>query len=121
DPNAPQTVSGDTALMIAARTGVAAAVAVLLDHGAEIDAREQWSETTALMWAVNENQLEVMALLLARGADVNAVSRFIAPDTGRGFEGSPLRARQPEEEGPVQGASGEFTPLIFAAREGHLD
>jgi len=119
--NAPQTISADTALMIAARTGKADAVNVLLEYGANINAQESWGGTTALMWAVNENQLEVMQLLLANGADVNQVSLFVAPDTGRGFEGSTLRGRQPEETGPVQGATGEFTPLIFAAREGLLD
>jgi ankyrin repeat protein len=121
DVNAPQTINGDTALMIAARTGVAAAVQVLLDAGARIEAAETWGGTTPLMWAVNENQLDVISLLLAHGANVNAVSRFVAPDNGRGFEGSPLRARQPDEKGAVQGATGEFTPLIFAAREGFVD
>jgi len=121
DVNAPQTVTGDTALMLAARTGVREAVQVLLDHGADINTQEAWGGTTALMWAVNENHLDVIKQLLSHGADVNVSSRFIAPDTGRGFEGSPLRERQPEEVGPVQGATGEFTALIFAAREGHVD
>ncbi len=62
-----------------------------------------------------------MQLLLANGADLNQVSLFVAPDTGRGFEGSTLRGRQLEETGPVQGATGEFTPLVFVAREGLLD
>ncbi|MDR0779895.1 MAG: ankyrin repeat domain-containing protein [Pseudomonadales bacterium] len=120
DVNRAQTITGDTALMIAARTGRVEAVQVLLDHGAAIEARESWGGTTALMWAVNENQSEVVRLLLERGADVNAVSRYIAPDTGRGFEGSPLRERSAEEIGAVQDATGEFTPLMFAAREGHI-
>jgi ankyrin repeat protein len=121
DPNAEQTSTGDTALMIAARTGVPAAVEVLLDHGANLDARESWGGTTALMWAVNENQTDVISLLIDRGADVNLRSRFIAPDTGRGFEGSVLRDRLPEEAAAVQDASGEFTALVFAAREGHRE
>ncbi len=121
DPNAQQTINGDTALMIAARTGVPDAVQVLLDHGSEVNARETWGGTTPLMWAVNENHIDVINLLIARGADVNMPSLFVAPDTGRGFEGSPLRGRLPDERGPVQGATGEFTPLIFAAREGHTE
>jgi ankyrin repeat protein len=114
-------VTGDTALMIAARTGIPEAVQVLLDAGADINATESWGGTTALMWAVNENNQDVIRLLLARGADVDAVSRFIAPDNGRGFEGSPLRDRNPEEIGPVEDATGEFTALIFAAREGNIE
>ena len=121
DVNAPQTTSGDTALMIAARTGIADAVKVLLDAGANINAQESWGGTTPLMWAVNEGHNEVVSLLLERGAAVNLASNFIAPDTGRGFEGSPLRGRTAEEVGAVQGASGEFTALLFAAREGLLE
>ena len=121
DANALQTTSGDTALMIAARTGIPAAVNVLLDAGANINARESWGGTTALMWAVNEGHNEVVSVLLKRGADVNLATNFIAPDTGRGFEGSPVRGRTAEEVGPVQGASGEFSALVFAAREGLLE
>jgi uncharacterized protein len=120
DPNATVTVSGDTPLMLAARTGLVDAVQVLLDHGADVNASEAWGKTTPLMWAVNENHQAVVKLLIERGADVNARTVFVPPDTGRGFEGASPRERRPEETGPVIYASGELTPLLMAAREGHL-
>ena len=68
---------GQTVLMTAARTGNAAAVRVLLDHGAEVDARETQLGETALMWAASENHAEVVSLLVSRGADVNARSATV--------------------------------------------
>ena len=47
---------GETALMTAARTGAPAALRVLLERGASIDAREPEFGQTALMIAVRENQ-----------------------------------------------------------------
>ena len=41
--------------MTAARTGNPDAVKVLIDHGARINAKENWRGQTALMWAVAEN------------------------------------------------------------------
>jgi hypothetical protein len=41
DPNAPLTASDDTALMLVSRTGNTDAIKVLLDHGANIDAKER--------------------------------------------------------------------------------
>lgn len=121
DPNMKVSVTGDTPLMLAARTGSIPAVTVLLDHGADINARESWGQTTPLMWAVAENHADVARLLIERGADIEARSVFVPPDTGRGFEGGLPRPRRDEEVGPVIFASGEFTPLHLAARDGHMD
>jgi ankyrin repeat protein len=120
DANAPLSSSGDTALMLAARTGKPEAVKLLLDSGAKVDARESWGDTTALMWAVAEGNHAVVRLLIDRGADVNLRSRFVPSATGRGFEGATpvvARANQPAEDN----ASGSLTPLMFAAREGDLE
>ena len=82
---------GETPLMTAARTGNAGAIETLLAHGADVDAVEAWRGQTALMWATAQNQLTAVEALLGAGADPNARS-------GRGF-----------------------TPVLFAAREGHVD
>ena len=82
---------GETPLMTAARTGNAGSIQTLLAHGAEVDAVEAWRGQTALMWATAQNQAAAVAALLAAGADPNARS--------------------------VRG----FTPVLFAAREGHID
>src|SRR5258708_32648224 len=116
DPTAPLTKSGDTALMMAARTGRVDAVKVLLDNGANVNAKETWGDTTALMWAVSQKYPPVVKLLIERGADVNARSKFVPSASGRGFEGTtPVAARA--KQSPEEHASGLLTPLMFAARE----
>ncbi len=121
DPNQTVSATGDTPLMLAARTGITDAMEVLIKHGAQVDAREDWGKTTPLMWAVTENHADAARLLLKNGADVDARSAYIPPDTGRGFAGALPRERRAEEVGPVMFASGEFTPLLLAARDGHLE
>ena len=44
--------------MTAARTGNADAVKVLLDHGANVNAKEKTLGETALMWAAAENHAD---------------------------------------------------------------
>jgi ankyrin repeat protein len=121
DANMTVSATGDTPLMLAARTGVTAAMQVLIDHGANVNAAEIWGHTTPLMWAVAENHVDAARLLLQNGADLEARSVYVPPDTGRGFEGGLPRERRDEEVGAIAFASGEFTPILIAARDGHLD
>lgn len=123
DPDMPLSITYDTPLMVAARTGIPEAVQVLLEAGASVNARESWAGGTALMYAVAEGHAEAAALLIKAGADIDARTAFIPRNTNRGlqFEGLPPRERLPEETGPQVHASGEMTPLLIAAREGHLE
>jgi ankyrin repeat protein len=120
DPNAPLTAAGDTALMMAARTGSTGAIRVLTEAGANVNARETWGGTTPLMWAASEGHAEAARMLVAAGADVNARSNYVAAANGRGFEGrTPLAgAADPKV---AEFASGWLTPLMLAAREGHVE
>jgi ankyrin repeat protein len=122
DPNAVLTTSGDTALMISARTGIVEAVEVLLQAGAGVNNRENWGGSTALMWAASEGHADIVRVLLDQGADTGIRTAFIPRNTNRGlaFEGLPPEFR-PAGSAPVVHASGEFTALHFAAREGHRD
>ena len=112
--------------MTAARTGVAAAVALLLDRGADVDARDPEFEQTALMLAVREAHPEVVALLLDRGADVDARTRigptpkFVPPckGTGCGSEGVGINRGGLPDRGRRAAALGGMTPLLYAARDG---
>ena len=102
---------GQTVLMTAARTGNPAAARVLIEHGADVNARESQLGETALMWAASENQAEVVTLLASRGADVNARSSTIQfPKDRFGLEG--VLTILPH---------GNWTPLMYAARDGGLD
>ena len=99
---------GQTVLMTAARTGHPDAVRVLIDHGADVNARESQLGETALMWAASENHAEVVTLLASRGADVNVRSSTIPfPKDRFGLEG--VLTILPH---------GNWTPLMYAARDG---
>ncbi len=77
--------------MIASNTGSIRAVSLLVEHGAEVNARETLGGQTALMWAVAEKHSEVARLLVQHGADVHARS------------------------------NGGFTPLLFTAQQGDIE
>ena len=65
--------------MTAARTGRADAVTLLLDRGANVNAKDAVRSQTALMWAVTENHPDIVKLLVARGADVKAQTTINTP------------------------------------------
>jgi ankyrin repeat protein len=77
DPN-ERHPNGSTPLMMAARNGSLDALKVLLNHKANVNAKEELRGTTALMWATDQSHTEAVRLLIENGADVNAAS---APDT----------------------------------------
>ena len=109
DANAVST-EGETALMTVARTGVVEAAKVLLDHGANVDAREEWHGQTALMWAVDEQHPAMVKELIAHGADVNAVSNVNKWER--------QNTAEPREKWLPLGG---LTPLLFAARQGCVE
>ena len=108
DPN-EVSVEGETALMTVARGGHVDAARVLLERGAEIDAREQWHGQTALMWAAAQGHPAMITLLAAQGADVNARSNV--------EEWERQRTAEPRDKWLPPGG---LTPLLFAARENCL-
>jgi uncharacterized protein len=109
DANATST-EGETALMTVARTGVVEAAKVLLDHGAKVDAREQWHGQTALMWAVDEQHPAMVKELITHGADVNAVSNV--------NQWERQKTAEPRDKWLPLGG---LTPLLFAARQGCVE
>ena len=114
DVNAPVLSHGETALMMAARTGSVPAVQALLDRGARVDAKENLRGTTALMWAAEEGHAAVLRLLIERGAMVGAQSAILAPTLirrGLGFGRS----------AGAKDTKGGLTALLFAARQGNLE
>lgn len=60
-----------TPLIAAARAGHAGMVSLLLDRGADIEARGEAGQT-ALMQAVRAGQMDIAVLLVERGADAGA-------------------------------------------------
>ena len=70
---------GETPLMLAARSGSLDSIKLLLDHKAQINAKEKLRGTTPLMWAVEQSHPAAVRLLIERGADV---SMRADPDAG---------------------------------------
>jgi uncharacterized protein len=112
---------GQTLLMLASKAGDAAAVNLLIENGANVNAAETRTGTTAITWAAIGNRGPVIKTLAEAGADVNrksALSNF--PHTGQA-----VLAEAFEEGVSYVGQTplpkGGWTPLMYAAREGSLD
>jgi len=122
--------TGETILMVAIRTGDADSVGTLLKYGANPNATEPQVQTTPLMLAAEGGHTNVVRALLDHEADFRARTRTgTAPAprlpcvdrTGCGSHGvGIIRGGLPEHgsRAPIPGA---MTPLMFAAREGHID
>ena len=94
---------GETALMMAARTGNTDTLALLVERGANVNATESLRGTTPLMWAAAYEHPAAVALLLERGADVAAQSKAIP------------RGRRPYLAPTVQSRLNEFVKEIGQA------
>lgn len=79
DPN-ERGPTGETPLMLAARTGNVDAIKVLLGRKANVNAKENLRGTTALMWAAAEGNAAAVKALIDAGADIRARSN----PTGKG-------------------------------------
>jgi ankyrin repeat protein len=102
---------GETVLMTAARAGNPDAVQALLAHGADVDAREDGLGENALIWAAAGNHPEAARILIAQGAAIDGRSKALTYDKDRfGLEG--VLTILPR---------GNWTPLMYAAREGSVD
>jgi len=86
DVNATFLADGETALMVASRSGSVETVKLLLDSGAKVNAKETLRGTTALIWAAEQGHDKIVSLLLSRGADPAAASTVVIPPQ-RGFGG----------------------------------
>jgi ankyrin repeat protein len=127
DPNAVDP-AGETMLMIASRVGVLEAVQLLIDRGAVVDTRDATYQQTALMVAVRENHPELVKALIDQGADVNAKTRtgptpgWVLPNSVPGFgHGIGIVRGGLPPRGSRQPIPGALTPLLYAARDGHLE
>jgi ankyrin repeat protein len=87
-----------------------AAAQLLLQHGANINATEQWQGQNAVIWAAAQSQPQMLELLLQAGGDAN--SRSIPNERDRQISAERRFQWRP---------AGGFTALAYAAREGCLD
>src|SRR5205085_6556960 len=108
-------------------------VRVLVDHGADVNARDKTNGQTALMFAAAVNSAEAIKILLARGADANLTTNVVRLERVQvDANGNPLPAPPEGQRGGGQrggggdrilGATvvGGLSALHFATREGQLD
>jgi ankyrin repeat protein len=102
--------TGVTPLMTAARTGNLSVVRALVAAGADVNAQERTHSQTALMWAAGENHVDVVRLLLDHGARTSARTPARVN-----------RSVRATRECCASNYVGGFTPLLFAAQQGHLE
>jgi len=127
--DASAVVNGEPVLMLAARAGDVDAVKLLLAKGADPNTKEPARDQTALMWAAAEGNTGVVKTLLEAGADIKARSK--APGKGlvlgTGFvvprmnDPLGLRSNRDSTSWGIQLDGLQLTPLMWAARAGHID
>lgn len=121
--------SGESMLMSAAAVGVPAIVADLLKHGAAVNTLDAIFGQSALMIASREGHAEVVTQLLDAGADVNVQTKlgpqpnWVLPNSQRGFGFGVgiIRGGTPADRGRRDPWQGGMSPLLYAARQGHVD
>jgi len=124
DPNAQNPIGGEPALVLAVRENAMQVLAALLAYkGTNVDATAMNGNTALMMAAFKRNKPAAEALI-ARGA---AVSRdgwtplHYAAASGDVEIARLLLAKGARVDAVSPPASGKFTPLMMAAREGHDD
>lgn len=124
DPNAPNPVGGEPALVMAAREGAMNVMTVLLAApGIAVDAPAMNGNTALMMAAYKRNGPAVDALL-AKGAAVDRpgwTPLHYAAAGGDDAIAGQLLAHGARVDAVSPPASGAYTPLMMAAREGHED
>jgi ankyrin repeat protein len=122
NPNQVNPVGGEPALVQALREGAMKVVDVLLAQpGIDLETPAM-NGNTALMMAAYQHNAPAVTMLLARGAKVTQpgwTALHYAAAAGDDAIARQLLEHGAAIDAPSPPASGKFTPLMMAAREGH--
>jgi len=122
--------TGETILMVATRTGDADAVRALLEHGANANTPEPQLQLTPLMIAAEAGYTDIAADLIKSGADIQVRTRTGATparrlpcvaESGCGSHGIGIVRGGWPDKGIRAAIPGNMSPLMYAAREGHIE
>jgi ankyrin repeat protein len=124
DPNETNPVGGEPALVLAVREGSMDVLKALLAHpGTRVDTPAM-NGNTALMMAAFKGNLPAAEALIAKGAAVNRpgwTALHYAAAAGDDAIAGQLLQRGARIDAVSPRASGSYTPLMMAAREGKED
>lgn len=127
NPNALD-AARESVLMTAARTGSLEVVDHLLEAGALVGYKEPEYGLSALLLAALENHPEVVTRLARLGGRVNDATRVgpVPPSIlpckgGCGSEGVGVNRGGVPDRGERPAQEGGMTPLLYAARDGHVE
>ena len=109
-----------TALMIAAINGNEKVCDLLIEKGANIDAKDSEGDT-ALTWAIREGRASICALLIRKGADVNARNRGYAQIMHAAVSGSVEICEMLINNGAEANPEKNGVVLRLAAQNGHTE
>ncbi|MDB6032682.1 MAG: hypothetical protein JWM16_3020 [Verrucomicrobiales bacterium] len=121
---------GRTALIVAASTGNLEMTKLLVEHGADVNARTTTEiGSTVLCFAIEGRNLQVLDYLIERGANVDGTSKngqtplhYAAAHGLNDFVGSLLRhGADPDLFGIPDTKGNLTTPLMAAAANGHFE
>jgi len=119
--------SGVPPLLLAAKSGRADAVRLLLELGASVASTESDQGQTALMWAAAEGNADAMQVLLRAGAEVDAKSRggfnalHFAARQGQLAAAKLLLAHSAKVDAPAGEDGGGPTALGLAVTNAHFE
>ena len=129
-----RTTNGTSALMFAAGSGNLEAVNILLTHGAEVNASEFVMDLTPAAFAAEAGRATIILALAKHDADLNAPTKVVdVANLNMARAGAAFRDDNVRPDAPKPGidrkysmqelvyAQGGMTPLLLAARQGHLD
>jgi len=124
DPNGLNPIGGEPALVVAVREGSMNVLKALLTNpGTQVDAAAL-NGNTALMMAAYKRNMAAVEALLAKGAAVNRpgwTALHYAAAGGDNDIAALLLKHGARVDAVSPAASGAYTPLMMAAREGHQD
>jgi ankyrin repeat protein len=126
DPDSTD-VTGENCVLMAARSGRLDVLEALLAKSAKPDEADPNYRQTPLMVAAREGHADIVRRLIEAGARVDAQTRkgrvpaFRLPASNAGSKGAGIVRGGWPDRGQREATPGAKTPLLYAAREGHLD